>query len=55
MTNPAEFFLEDVVHRKMFGRSLLNVENVWMAVGAVEPLDMSFVGEKCRRDGQGPF
>ena len=46
MTNTAEHAFTDKVHAKVFCSFFLNIEDVWVAVGAVKPGRVLQVGEE---------
>lgn len=50
MTGAAKFALQYVIHGKMCGTFLLNVENIGMTVVAFKPTQMCLMGKNCRRD-----
>jgi len=54
MTNAAKFALHNIVHFKMLGGLFLNIEDIRMAVGTVEPQVVRFVRENGRRGSRPP-
>ena len=55
MTGAAEFAFEHIFHPEMPGTFFLDIENVRMAVGAVEPLRMLGMGKNRFCSDQTPF
>ena len=54
VTHSAEFTFKDIFHSKVFGALLLDVEDIGVAIAAVQPFDMGFMGKEGRRY-MGPF
>jgi len=55
MADPAKFAADDVVHAEMLGPFFLNIKDIGMAVGTVEPFSMFLVGKDSPGRNAAPF